>query len=74
MEDLKKLMPHHKAESKMERSKNLFVVNEICEVKNCNKALLFEGRRKADLYMWVSNIQQGPSAKFLIENGELVFD
>ncbi|CAK1553554.1 unnamed protein product [Leptosia nina] len=68
MEDLKKLMPHHKTESKMERSKNLYVVNEISEMKNCNKCLLFEGRKMRDLYLWMSNIPNGPSVKFLVEN------
>ncbi|CAH0727869.1 unnamed protein product, partial [Brenthis ino] len=68
MEDLKKLMPHHKSESKMERSKNLYVVNEISEMKNCNKCILFEGRKMRDLYLWLSNIPNGPSAKFLVEN------
>jgi len=68
MEDIKTLMPHHRPESKMERTKNLQVVNEICEMKNCNKAILFEGRRKRDLYMWMSNIPKGPCVKFLVEN------
>ncbi|XP_072940859.1 ribosome biogenesis protein BRX1 homolog [Epargyreus clarus] len=68
MEDLKKLMPHHKSESKMERSKNLYVVNEISEMKNCNKCILFEGRKMRDLYLWMSNVPNGPSAKFLVEN------
>ncbi|XP_034935698.1 ribosome biogenesis protein BRX1 homolog [Chelonus insularis] len=68
MEDLKKLMPHHRSEAKMERQKNLQIVNEICESKNCNKAILFEGRRKRDLYMWFANVPSGPSAKFLVEN------
>ncbi|XP_045764968.1 ribosome biogenesis protein BRX1 homolog isoform X2 [Maniola jurtina] len=68
MEDIKRLMPHHKSESKMERSKNLYVVNEISEMKNCNKCILFEGRKMRDLYLWLSNIPNGPSAKFLIEN------
>ncbi|XP_011305366.1 ribosome biogenesis protein BRX1 homolog, partial [Fopius arisanus] len=68
MEDLKCLMPHHRTESKMERQKNLQVVNEICESKNCNKAVLFEGRKKRDLYMWFSNVPTGPSVKFLVEN------
>ncbi|XP_022212824.1 ribosome biogenesis protein BRX1 homolog [Drosophila obscura] len=70
MRDIKTLMPHHRAESKMERAKTLSVVNEMCEMKHCNKAMLFEGRRKRDLYMWVSNTvgSEGPSAKFLIEN------
>lgn len=68
MEDLKTLMPHHRTENKMERTKNLDVINEMCEMKNCNKCILFEGRRKRDLYVWFSNIRVGPSAKFLVEN------
>ncbi|XP_044761414.1 ribosome biogenesis protein BRX1 homolog [Coccinella septempunctata] len=68
MEDLKRLMPHHKPESKMERQKTLSVVNEVAEMKNCSKVMLFEGRKKQDLYMWLSNIPNGPSVKFLVEN------
>uniref|UniRef100_A0A182JBQ1 Ribosome biogenesis protein BRX1 homolog n=1 Tax=Anopheles atroparvus TaxID=41427 RepID=A0A182JBQ1_ANOAO len=68
MKDLKTLMPHHRAEPKMERWKTLSIVNEICEMKHCNKVVLFEGRRKRDLYMWLSNAGHGPSVKFLIEN------
>lgn len=68
MRDLRSLMPHHRAESKMERSKTLSIVNEVCSMKHCNKAMLFEGRRKQDLYIWFSNVPEGPSAKFLIEN------
>ncbi|XP_014487600.1 PREDICTED: ribosome biogenesis protein BRX1 homolog [Dinoponera quadriceps] len=68
MEDLKTLMPHHRPECKMERTKTLQVVNEMCEMKNCNKAILFEGRLKRDLYMWIANVSAGPSVKFLVEN------
>lgn len=68
MRDLKTLMPHHRSESKMERTKTLSVVNEMCEMKHCNKALLFEGRRKKDLYMWAACAPSGPSVKFLVEN------
>ncbi|CAL7951837.1 unnamed protein product [Xylocopa violacea] len=68
MHDLKTLMPHHRPESKMERTKNLQVVNEMCEMKNCNKTMLFEGRKKRDLYLWFSNVPVGPCAKFLVEN------
>lgn len=73
MEDLKTLMPHHKPESKMERTKNLLVVNEMCVMKNCNKAMMFDGRKKRDLYMWLSNVPSGPSAKFLVENSKLLY-
>ncbi|XP_025836369.1 ribosome biogenesis protein BRX1 homolog [Agrilus planipennis] len=68
MEDIKKLMPHHKPEAKMERSKTLAIVNEMCEMKNCNKAILFEGRKKRDMYLWLANIPNGPSIKFLVQN------
>lgn len=68
LNDLKSLMPHQKSEPKMERWKTLSVINEMAEMKNCNKAILFEGRRKKDLYVWLANTQAGPSAKFLIES------
>lgn len=68
MKDIRTLMPHHRPEAKMERSKTLAVVNDVCKMKHCNKALLLEGRRKRDLYMWCSNVPEGPSTKFLIEN------
>lgn len=47
----------------------LCLVFQMCEMKNCNKCILFEGRLKRDLYMWITNIPDGPSAKFLVENG-----
>ncbi|KAL4235619.1 Ribosome biogenesis protein BRX1 [Mactra antiquata] len=68
MIDLRTMMPHSKAESKMDRKDQLFVINEICEMKNCNKCIFFEAKKKMDLYMWVSNCPRGPSAKFLVEN------
>ncbi|XP_049293747.1 ribosome biogenesis protein BRX1 homolog [Anopheles funestus] len=68
MRDLRTLMPHHRAEPKMERWKTLHVVNEMSEMKHCNKVMLFEGRRKLDLYMWLANVSVGPTVKFLIEN------
>ena len=73
MDDIKKLLPHHRTEFKMERTKNLQIINEMCEMKNCNKTVLFEGRKKKDLYMWLSNIPTGPCAKFLIENSKDLF-
>ena len=68
MEDLRTLMPHSKSDSKMHRKKegSLFVANEIAEMKNCNKCVLFESRRKRDLYLWMANVARGPSAKFQV--------
>jgi len=65
---LKQLLPHCKSEPKMESKDSTLVVNEICEVKNCNKCIFLENRKRKDLYMWLSNVPNGPSVKFLVEN------
>ncbi|KAI0225494.1 hypothetical protein LSAT2_023740 [Lamellibrachia satsuma] len=41
MNDLRAMMPHSKSDSKMDRKDQLFIVNEICEMKNCRKCLFF---------------------------------
>lgn len=48
----------------------LLSVFQIAEMKNCNKCIYFENRKKKDLYMWVANVPSGPSVKFLVLNGE----
>ncbi|XP_074473585.1 ribosome biogenesis protein BRX1 homolog [Sebastes fasciatus] len=68
MQDLRTLMPHSKADTKMDRKDKLFIINEVCEIKNCNKCLFFEAKKKQDLYMWIANSPHGPSAKFLVQN------
>ncbi|XP_053159732.1 ribosome biogenesis protein BRX1 homolog [Hemicordylus capensis] len=68
MKDLRTLMPHSKADTKMDRKDKLFIINEVCEMKNCNKCIYFEAKKKQDLYVWLSNAPQGPSAKFLVQN------
>ncbi len=69
MDDLRSLLPHSRADSKMQRKETLFAINEIAEMKNCNKCLFFEGRRgRQDLYLWASSVARGPSAKFQVEN------
>ncbi|KAJ8338976.1 hypothetical protein SKAU_G00357620 [Synaphobranchus kaupii] len=68
MQDLRTMMPHTKADTKMDRKDKLFVINEVCEIKNCNKCIYFEAKKKQDLYMWISNVPHGPSAKFLVQN------
>ncbi|KAG1684002.1 Ribosome biogenesis protein BRX1 [Nymphon striatum] len=68
MKNLQTLFPHSKSDSKMERKDQISVINEIAEIKNCNKCIYFECRGKRDLYMWISNTPNGPSAKFLVEN------
>jgi hypothetical protein len=44
MSDMIKLLPHSKKEVKMQQKEQLFVINEIAEMKSCNNCLFFEVR------------------------------
>jgi len=69
MKDLRDLLPHSKKDSKLDaRGKKLTVVNEVCEMRDCNNCIFLEARKRKDLYMWISRIPNGPSAKFLVQN------
>jgi len=67
-EDIKKLLPHHKTESKFDKSSKLGIINEVCELKSCNNAVYFEARKKEDLYMWIARVPSGPTIKFQVLN------
>ncbi|KAL7073417.1 hypothetical protein ACQ4LE_007424 [Meloidogyne hapla] len=67
--DLKRLMPHVRSEAKYGKSKSMADdLNEMSELANCTKCLYFESRKGRDVYMWISHIDGGPSAKFLVRN------
>jgi len=68
MKDLKDMMPHSKTESKLNSRFPLFNINEMADMKNCDKCVLFEGRKGMDTFMWVSNVNKGPSIKFEVLN------
>eukprot|EP00124_Ichthyophonus_hoferi_P002297 Ihof_evm8s150 gene=Ihof_evmTU8s150 len=68
MSDMRDLLPHCKADVKLDRKDQLYVVNEVTELKHCNSCIFFEMRKHKDAYMWLSRTPNGPSAKFLIEN------
>ncbi|CAK4085907.1 unnamed protein product [Aphanomyces euteiches] len=68
LDDLRKLLPHHKKDVKLDAKDTLHVVNEIAEIKGCNNTVFLEARKRQDLYMWVSRTPTGPSAKFLVQN------
>ncbi len=68
LEDVRRLLPHHKKEVKLDTKDDPRTVNEIAEIKSCNSALFFEARKRSDLYMWASKAPHGPSAKFLVSN------
>eukprot|EP01061_Rhynchopus_euleeides_P022853 TRINITY_DN37327_c0_g1_i1.p2 TRINITY_DN37327_c0_g1~~TRINITY_DN37327_c0_g1_i1.p2 ORF type:complete len:289 (+),score=135.07 TRINITY_DN37327_c0_g1_i1:53-919(+) len=69
MMDLRQLMPHHKPESKLDEKKRLAeTIPELCALKGCNTTLFLENRKRKDLYMYMSQVPNGPTAKFLVSN------
>ncbi|CAM9293266.1 unnamed protein product [Pylaiella littoralis] len=69
--DLRKLIPHHKKDVKLDvgRDESLSsAVNEIAEIKSCNSCVFLECRKKTDLYLWAGKTPNGPSAKFHVLN------
>ncbi|KAL3313428.1 hypothetical protein Ciccas_007971 [Cichlidogyrus casuarinus] len=68
MKDLACMMPHAKTDSKLDSKKDLSMLTELAAMKNCNKIVYFEARKKSDNYLWLGCMSNGPSAKFYIEN------
>lgn len=68
IKNLRTLMAHSKSEPKAELRKNFSIVNEIAELRNCNKVLFFDMKKKRDLYLWMASVPDGPTVKFLVEN------
>jgi len=64
MGDLLKLLPHGKKEPKLDTKSRLTEAVEVCELRNCNMCMLFDTRKRQDLYMWLAVIPGGPSVKF----------
>jgi ribosome biogenesis protein BRX1 len=69
MGDLMDLLPHGKKDIKLDVKKDLKLINDLADMKNCNNTIYFEERNHSDLYMWVSKTPKGPSIKFQVHNG-----
>jgi ribosome biogenesis protein BRX1 len=61
-------MPHSKKDAKLDTKNNLYVLNELADLNNCNNAVFFEVRKKQDLYVWMAKTPNGPSVKFHLQN------
>ncbi|KAI8889765.1 Brix-domain-containing protein [Backusella circina FSU 941] len=66
--DLENMMPHSKKDAKLDTKNNLYVLNELADLNNCNNAVFFEVRKKQDLYVWMAKTPNGPSVKFHLQN------
>ncbi|KAH7326266.1 Brix domain-containing protein [Stachybotrys elegans] len=68
LNDLSALLPHGRKEPKFDSKNKLYVLNELAELYNCNNVLFLEARKHEDLYMYLSKVPNGPTAKFHIQN------
>lgn len=66
--DLTNLLPHARKEPKFDSKKNLYQLNEVAELYNCNNIFFFEARKHQDLYLWISKPPNGPTLKFHVQN------
>jgi len=77
MSDLRSMMAHGKADTKMDKKNDRGLIREMAEMKNCSKVLYFEGRKKKDLFLTVADVEEGPTIRFNVEGlntmGELKF-
>ena len=68
MNDLKLLIPHSKGEPKFDNKRDVSVIKEIAQQRNCNNCIFFEARRNTDLYLWFGRCPNGPSMKFFVSS------
>ena len=68
LDDVRRLIPHHKRDNKIDSKDNLRVINEIADIMGCNWTVYLESRKHTDLYMWLSKMPNGPSVKFNVQN------
>lgn len=66
--NMRDMLPHSKPESKLDPRDPVECIDEICTMKNCNKCIFFQNKKRKDLYMWISSVGRGPSFKFLVQN------
>ena len=68
MLDLRTIMPHSKKEQKLDTKDRLDTANEVAELHSCEGCLLFEARKRKDLYLWAARTPQGPTVRFEVQN------
>ena len=53
LNDLCALLPHSRKDAKLDTKSQLYLLNEVAELYNCNGVMFFEARKRQDLYMWL---------------------
>lgn len=55
-------------DAKLGSKGELYVINELADLNNCNNCLFFEARRHEDLYLWAVKTPNGPSIRMHVQN------
>jgi len=66
MLNMRQLIPHSKKDCKFDKKDSLTALNEVASLASCDKCLYFENRKGKVLLLWATNVNGGPSAKFLV--------
>lgn len=74
MLDMRNIIPHSKKDCKFDKKDSLSALNELASLASCDKCLYFENRKGKILLLWASNINGGPSVKFLVKNVHTMHD
>ncbi|KAF1741952.1 hypothetical protein MXB_767, partial [Myxobolus squamalis] len=69
--NIQNMLPHSKTEMKYGKD-SLSGINEVCELRNANRCIFFQVKKRRDAYVWFSCLPNGPSVKFLLENIETI--
>lgn len=74
MLDMRQVIPQSKKDCKFDKKDSLTALNELSSLNSCDKCLYFENRKGKVLLMWASNVNGGPSVKFLVTNVHTMAD
>jgi ribosome biogenesis protein BRX1 len=68
LNDFLNIIPHSVKESKFDSKSMLSELNELAELHGCTHCVFFEARKPQELFLWISQCPNGPSAKFHVQS------
>lgn len=67
VKDIRLLLPHNKAESKLEKKESHSAINTLAELSGCNSVVYIESR-KGEMIIWIAKTPYGPTFKGRLTN------
>ncbi|KAK2196760.1 bifunctional Ribosome biogenesis protein BRX1/Brix domain [Babesia duncani] len=67
LKDFKLLLPHYKAESKLEGRSGYGEINQLVELAGCSSVLFIESKRH-EMLLWIAKSPHGPTLKCRVMN------